>query len=158
MARCTLLLAWAVHSLRGCSCLQGQKMNGISEPWWNVPPLYSYRSAHCLTPRAVAFLRLSEVMVVELLNSVLSAREMCVYLHPKTMFLWPVLGAHIIIGAYLTFERALGSFSELWSPLQLIILDCMCSCVTKYKRNQHSFVWQIETPRGIRGKQENSQK
>lgn len=35
------------------------------------------------------------------------------YLHPKTMFLWPVLGARVVIGAYLTFERGLGSFSEL---------------------------------------------
>lgn len=48
--------------------------------------------------------------MVELLNSALSAKEMHVYQLLKTMFLWPVLGAHIIIGAYLTFERALDSF------------------------------------------------
>lgn len=52
-------------------------------------------------------------MVVELLSSVLSAKEMHVYLHLKTRVLWPVLGAHIIVGVYLTFERALDSFSKL---------------------------------------------
>lgn len=51
--------------------------------------------------------------MAELLNSVLSAKEMHVYLHLKTMFLSPVLDAHVIIGAYLTFERALDSFEKL---------------------------------------------
>lgn len=78
-----------------------------------MPPFGSYQSAYCLTLRAVAFLYLPEVMVVELLSSVLSAKEMHVYLHLKTRVLWPVLGAHIIIGVYLTFERALDSFSKL---------------------------------------------
>lgn len=68
----------------------------------------SYQSAHF-----VALLHLPEAMVVELLNSALSAKDMRVYLHLKTLFLCPVLGARIIIGTYLTFERALDSFSKL---------------------------------------------
>jgi len=51
-------------------------------------------------------------MVVELLNSVLSA-GVHVYLLLMTMFLWPVVGVHVIVGAYLTSERALDSFTKL---------------------------------------------
>lgn len=93
--------------------------------------------------------------MVELLNSALSAKEMHVYLLLKTMLLWPVLGAHIIIGAYLTSERALDSFSKLLilSAADNFVLHVfLCNKI----QTQSAFLCLAEMWRGIRGKQENS--
>lgn len=78
---------------------------------------------------------------------------MCI--HTST-FLWSLLCAHLVRSAYLTLERALESFSKFWCPLQLVTMGLVCSCATKHKCNQHSFVWQTEMWRGIRGNQEDS--
>lgn len=78
---------------------------------------------------------------------------MCI--HTST-FLWSVLCAHLVRSAYLTLERALESFSKFWYSLQLLTVGLVCSCATKHKCNQHSFVWQTEMWRGVRGNQEDS--
>lgn len=121
MVTCTLLLAWAlpIPLLHGYSCLQGHIMNGageLSDEMGHSEP------AHCLSLGAVALLRL-EVNC----SALYCQQKKCTWRQGFGGLVWV---QHCIIGVYVTFERAQGSFSRLWSPLQLVALDCVCSCVT----------------------------